>query len=106
MTAVDAERRPGMFWLAGSQQSQMMKGLSETLAGRVAIMHLLGFSGRERHKLELDELPFRPTSEAAPQVVQTGDGKLLRRLTTRKSRQTLLRGTAWPLLGSLPITKT
>lgn len=61
--AVDAKREPGTFWLTGSQQFQMMKGVSETLAGRVAIMHLLGFSGRERHKLDLDVLPFLPTSE-------------------------------------------
>ncbi len=61
--AVDGARKPGMFWLTGSQQFQMMKGVSETLAGRVAIMHLLGFSGRERHKLGLDVPPFLPTSE-------------------------------------------
>ncbi len=61
--AVDAKREPGMFWLTGSQQFQMMKGVSETLVGRVAIMHLLGFSGRERHKLELGMRPFLPTAE-------------------------------------------
>ena len=58
--AVDSERRPGRFWLTGSQQFQMMKGISETLAGRVAILDLLGFSGRERHKLDLDLAPFPP----------------------------------------------
>ena len=30
---VDAQRKPGAFWLTGSQQFQMMKGVSETLAG-------------------------------------------------------------------------
>jgi len=60
--AVDESRAPGMFWLTGSQQFQMMKGVSESLAGRVAITHLLGFSGRERRKLELDVPPFLPTS--------------------------------------------
>jgi uncharacterized protein len=62
--AVDADPRPGMFWLTGSQQFQMMKGISETLAGRVAILNLLGFSSRERHRLELDVPPFLPTREA------------------------------------------
>jgi predicted AAA+ superfamily ATPase len=62
--AVDADRRPGMFWLTGSQQFEMMKGVSETLAGRVAILNLLGFSGRERHKRDLDVPPFLPTREA------------------------------------------
>jgi len=61
--AVDAGRKTGMFWLTGSQQFQMMKGVSETLAGRVAIMNLLGFSGRERHRLRLDIPPFLPTQE-------------------------------------------
>lgn len=50
-----------MFWLTGSQQFQMMKGVSETLAGRVAILNLLGFSRRERHRLALDVPPFLPT---------------------------------------------
>ncbi|MFA6104597.1 MAG: ATP-binding protein [Victivallaceae bacterium] len=37
----------GMFWLTGSQQFQMMKGVTESLAGRVAIFNLLGLSNRE-----------------------------------------------------------
>ncbi len=40
----------------------MMKGVSETLAGRVAIVNMLGFSNRERHRLELDVPPFLPTA--------------------------------------------
>jgi len=62
--AVDADRRPGMFWLTGSQQFQMMRGISESLAGRVAILNLLGFSSRERHRLELTVPPFLPTRSA------------------------------------------
>jgi predicted AAA+ superfamily ATPase len=62
--SVDSERRPGRFWLTGSQQFQMMRGISETLAGRVAILNLLGFSGRERHRLELNTSPFMPTQTA------------------------------------------
>jgi predicted AAA+ superfamily ATPase len=65
--AVDADRRPGMFWLTGSQQFQMMKGISETLAGRVAILNLLGFSSRERHRLDLNVSPFLPTRPAIKQ---------------------------------------
>ena len=65
--AVDSDRRPGMFWLTGSQQFQMMKGISETLAGRVAILNLLGFSSRERRRLELDVPPFLPRREIIEQ---------------------------------------
>jgi predicted AAA+ superfamily ATPase len=61
---VDSHRVPGSFWLTGSQQFQMMQGVSETLAGRVAILNLLGFSSRERHRLPLDLPPFLPTDQA------------------------------------------
>lgn len=34
----------GMFWLAGSQKYVMMENISETLAGRVAIITMLPLS--------------------------------------------------------------
>jgi len=34
----------GLFWLSGSQNFTLMDNVSESLAGRVAIMNLLGFS--------------------------------------------------------------
>ena len=37
----------GMFWLTGSQKFVMMKNISETLAGRVAIFSMLPLSQRE-----------------------------------------------------------
>ena len=40
---VDRERKPNLFWLTGSQHFHLMKGISESLAGRVGIVHLLGF---------------------------------------------------------------
>lgn len=60
---VDTKKQPGDFWLTGSQQFQMMKGVSESLAGRVAIINLLGFSARERHKCNLEVPPFLPDDE-------------------------------------------
>lgn len=47
--AVDKAHKPGMFWLTGSQQFHVMKGVSESLAGRVGILNLLGFSRCEIH---------------------------------------------------------
>jgi len=41
---VDRERRPGHFILTGSQQFSLRSGLSQTLAGRVALLPLLPFS--------------------------------------------------------------
>jgi len=59
--AVDERREPGLFWLTGSQQFHLMRGISESLAGRVAILSLLGFSARERHRLAFPAAPFLPT---------------------------------------------
>jgi predicted AAA+ superfamily ATPase len=61
---VDADHRPGAFWLTGSQQFQLIRGISETLAGRVGIVNLLGFSYRESHRRRLDVPPLLPTAEA------------------------------------------
>lgn len=44
---VDSRQQPGDFWLTGSQQFHLMQGVSESLAGRVGIVNLLGFSRRE-----------------------------------------------------------
>ncbi|HEY7816850.1 MAG TPA: ATP-binding protein, partial [Vicinamibacteria bacterium] len=59
---VDRQKKPGLVWLTGSQQFQLMRGISETLAGRVAILSLLGFSNRERYRLPLDLPPFVPSA--------------------------------------------
>lgn len=44
---VDRTRRHGQFWLTGSQPFHLMKGVSESLAGRVAVVQLLGLSRAE-----------------------------------------------------------
>ncbi len=44
---VDTERKNGQFWLSGSQIFHLMKGVSESLAGRVGIVNLLGLSHAE-----------------------------------------------------------
>lgn len=63
--AVDRANRPGMFWLTGSQPFHMMQGVSESLAGRVAVVQLLGFSRREAEGKGQETVPpFLPTEEA------------------------------------------
>jgi predicted AAA+ superfamily ATPase len=47
--AVDTARLKGMFWLTGSQQFNMMKNVSESLAGRVAVLELQGLSQAEKY---------------------------------------------------------
>ena len=44
---VDASDERGMFILSGSQKLDLMKGMSESLAGRVSITELSGLSLRE-----------------------------------------------------------
>lgn len=61
--AVDRQHTTGQFWLTGSQQFQMMKGITESLAGRVAIVSLLGFSARERDRREPELPPFLPVAD-------------------------------------------
>lgn len=46
-TIVDGERRSGRFVLTGSHQPQVRAAVSQSLAGRVALLHLLPLSIRE-----------------------------------------------------------
>lgn len=59
---LDRSRQKGQFYLCGSQQFRMMKGVSESLAGRIGLVTLLGFSLRETCEVSCD-LPFLPTQE-------------------------------------------
>ncbi len=57
---IDKERRKAGKWLlTGSQQFQLMKDITESLAGRIAIIELLPFSYLENKGIEPDVLePF------------------------------------------------
>lgn len=58
---VDRNRVPGSYWLTGSQPFHLMKGVSESLAGRVGVVHLLGLSRREWAGRSRESRPFLPT---------------------------------------------
>ncbi|GDX81785.1 ATPase [Deltaproteobacteria bacterium] len=57
---VDTDRQPGAFWLTGSQPFHLMRGVSESLAGRIATAQLLGLSAREEDERSPALPPFRP----------------------------------------------
>lgn len=57
---VDQHPQSGSFWLTGSQQFHLMKGVTESLAGRVAIVNLLGLSLKEQQKHPNIAQPFLP----------------------------------------------
>lgn len=60
--AADQAQRPGLFWLTGSQPFHLMRGVSESLAGRVAVIRLLGLSHRETLGKGNEPIPpFLPT---------------------------------------------
>lgn len=61
--AVDKVRKNGLFWLTGSQQFQLMKGVTESLAGRVGIVNLLGFSLKELQGHAGKASPFLPVGK-------------------------------------------
>jgi predicted AAA+ superfamily ATPase len=48
--ADDNPRQAGLVWLTGSQSFEMMRGVRETLAGRIAILNLFGLSNHEKQK--------------------------------------------------------
>lgn len=60
---VDREKRNGLFWLTGSQKFDLMRGVTESLAGRVAIVDLLGLSQAELAGRATYSPPFLPTAE-------------------------------------------
>jgi predicted AAA+ superfamily ATPase len=59
--AADQADQPGRVWLTGSQQFHLMAGVSESLAGRVAVLRLLGLSRAELLGEGPAATPFMPT---------------------------------------------
>ena len=58
----DKEKKKGMYWITGSQQFNLMANVSESLAGRVGILSLQGFSQAEKDNMP-DSPPFLPVKE-------------------------------------------
>ena len=59
---VDDSDERGQFILSGSQKLELMKGVSESLAGRVSVYELSGLSLRELHQIRFNS-PFVPKEE-------------------------------------------
>ena len=71
--ALAGEDNSGMFWLTGSQKFKMMKDVSESLAGRIAIFDMASLSAAE-----LEGRPselFRPDLEALRARMRSAKGK-------------------------------
>ena len=59
---VDNNEEKAMYYLTDSQQFNLMKDVSESLAGRIGILNLLGLSLREIKGINFNE-EFTPTNE-------------------------------------------
>ena len=94
--AVDETRTPGGFWLTGSQQFHLMQGVSESLAGRVAVVHLLGLAQRELAGQGGTTEPFLPTLDGIRQRTAT-----LQPLTLRELYRRIWRG-SFPAIATNP----
>jgi len=70
--AVDAAGGKGLFWLTGSQPFHLMQNVSESLAGRVAVMHLQGLSLSEALGQGADSRPFLPDAPPRPGAAPGG----------------------------------
>ena len=73
---VDERHQPGDFWLTGSQLFKMMKGVQESLAGRVALLHLSPLSQSETMKRPPEppfslELPLLSERQNGRQMLNT-----------------------------------
>lgn len=73
---VDERHQPGDFWLTGSQLFKMMEGVQESLAGRVALLHLSPLSQSEIMKRPPEppfslELPLLSKRQNGRQMLNT-----------------------------------
>jgi hypothetical protein len=84
---VDRSRKPGLFWLTGSQHFHLMKGVSESLAGRVGVVQLLGLSRREIMGMSMESKPFVPRPAVIGRRLKTGG-----RLTLKELYRLIWRG--------------
>ncbi|MBR0164461.1 MAG: ATP-binding protein [Lachnospiraceae bacterium] len=71
--SVDRSKKKGDFWITGSQVFRLMNNVSESLAGRVGIVNLLGLSDAEIY-----QEPSEP--------YQTDPAHLMKRLAVRKPK--------------------
>ena len=82
---VDKNHDPGAFWLTGSQVFKLMRGVQESLAGRVAVLSLTSLSQAELCDGEME--PFTVDMDAL-----TMRKKIRKQADTRKIFEWIYRG--------------
>ena len=74
----DHENARGLYWLTGSQRFPLMKGVSESLAGRIGVFELAGLSQSEI--AGEPNVPFRPDRKFSTTTGRFGASELFRRI--------------------------
>lgn len=69
----DRSKHKCSYWLTGSQHFHIMRGVSESLAGRAAILKLLGFSVSEEMNNPQSAKPWTPTMAAVLKPYNSSD---------------------------------
>lgn len=80
---VDQNKMAGLYWLTVSQPFEVMQGVSESLAGRIGIVQLLGLSQQEILGYALKTQPFLPTVSVLQQRESQGKSITLQDLYQR-----------------------
>lgn len=84
---VDEKQESGMYWLTGSQQFHLMKNVTESLAGRIAVLKLSGFSQREKSDIKNNE-SFVPSEKYISYVLN----KKIKNIEINRLYETIWRG--------------
>ncbi|MBR4331035.1 MAG: ATP-binding protein [Candidatus Riflebacteria bacterium] len=71
----------GLFWLTGSQKFKMMKNVSESLAGRVAVFELSSLSESEKQGNNLN--CFNPSIDALKELVKSSKTNIIQEIYTK-----------------------
>lgn len=90
---VDKHKKPGDFWLTGSQMFHLMKGVSESLAGRVGILPMQGMS-----LSELNQLPNAPYNTSPERLLNRS--KIAKKMTLSEVYHLIYKG-SMPALHSV-----
>jgi predicted AAA+ superfamily ATPase len=79
---VDQHHNPGDFWLTGSQLFKLMKGVQESLAGRVALLQMLPLSQQEiqGNKTTPFEIDFHTFIEKEKSVTKADTPEIYNRI--------------------------
>ncbi len=82
---IDKNHNPGDFWMTGSQIFRLMQGVQESLAGRVALLHMSPMSAREIDGR--DAVPFTTNFETL-----VNESKIIKTVTTPEMFEKIWKG--------------